>query len=280
MQLITKEVPNNFNLFCFGDMHIGSILYHKAGFAKLRSMMHRSYCNCKDNFGVCHGDHIEAIMVDDKRYQRGMSRLESIIEQTEEAVKEMDGIKKQLVCTLEGNHETALDRYGSIGADIAKKLGIKFGTYTARITYKFSDGTFFKHYATHGAKSVSSNAKTAKQKRENMENRLRLLMTEKSHTCAIATMGHTHKLMVCRPEPQLYIDDDGIELSQHYTKPVQSGYADQEQRWFVNTGSFMKLYALGHSGYAERFGYDPIELGFVIVKVRDKQIIDIDKIVI
>ena len=42
----------------------------------------------------------------------------------------------------------------------------------------------------------------------------------------------------------------------------------------------MKLYELGVSGYAERFGYDPIELGFVIVRVRDKQIVDIDKIVI
>jgi hypothetical protein len=282
MQLITKQVPNDFNLFCFGDMHIGSVLYFNKAFAKMKAMMHRSYENCKENIAVCHGDCIEAICIDDPRYTSDSTIENSIFNQIKMAVKQMEGIKDQIVCLLEGNHETKLHRFGSIGSEIAEKLDVKFGTYTARITYQFADGTFFKHFATHGSRAVSSNAKTAKQRRENMENRLRLLLSEKSQTCALATMGHTHKLMRCPPEQQLYMDDNGSELTQHYTAPdtVRTGYVDLEQRWFANTGSFMKLYELGVSGYAERFGYDPIELGFIIVKVRNKQIVDIDKVVV
>ena len=57
-------------------------------------------------------------------------------------------------------------------------------------------------------------------------------------------------------------------------------YIEPNNRIYVNTGSFYKLYEYGISGYAERAGYDPIELGFTIAKVRNGKLIGVDKIVI
>jgi hypothetical protein len=229
---------------------------------------------------VCHGDCIEAICTDDPRYQRESTTQDSIFLQIKDAVKQMDGIKDQIICLLEGNHETKLHRFGSIGEELAEQLDVPFGTYTARITYQFSDGTFFKHFATHGARSISSTADDTKRRNTNMRLQLKRHLKMKSHTCALATEGHTHKLIVCEPDSELYLDDNGLEMTQHYTQPTQGGYSHHEQRWFGNTGSFMKLYELGVSGYAERFGYDPIELGFLVARIRNKQIVGLDKVVV
>ena len=52
-------------------------------------------------------------------------------------------------------------------------------------------------------------------------------------------------------------------------------------RWYCNTGSFLGTYGPdGISGYAERFGYDPVELGYLIAEIRDGIIKDIKKVII
>ena len=42
----------------------------------------------------------------------------------------------------------------------------------------------------------------------------------------------------------------------------------------------MRLYGDGVSGYAERAEYDPVELGVVVVMVRDREIVDVKPIVL
>jgi len=37
---------------------------------------------------------------------------------------------------------------------------------------------------------------------------------------------------------------------------------------------------LGHDGYAERAGYDPVELGFAIVEIRDRKVIAVKRMVV
>lgn len=43
------------------------------------------------------------------------------------------------------------------------------------------------------------------------------------------------------------------------------------------TGSFSKLYIDGQDDYAEVAGYDPVELGYPIVKVVDGRIVNIEE---
>ena len=62
-------------------------------------------------------------------------------------------------------------------------------------------------------------------------------------------------------------------LIQHYTGYDQNApYIHPDNRWYVNTGSFCRLYVEGVSGYAERAGYDPMEIGFPVLRVRDGKI--------
>jgi hypothetical protein len=281
MQLITKQVPDNFNLYCFGDLHKGSILHYDDGVQHLIDSIKTPYEGCKNNLAVNHGDNCEAICMDDPRYQRDTTLYDSVLAEADAVVKTLKPISKHMVCGLDGNHELKLWRtFGNLSQRIYNELNVPFGTYTARITYTFKDGSVLKHFATHGARSINSSADDAKRRLATMQLILKRLLKFKSQTCALATMGHTHKLLVCAPDPELYLDDDGAHITQHYTSPHHSGYIHHEQKWFANTGSFMKLYEMGVSGYAERFGYDPNELGYIIAMIRDRQLIDVRKVVV
>ena len=99
----------------------------------------------------------------------------------------------------------------------------------------------------------------------------------KAGDCAVMVKGHTHKLLVCKPEAELYLTDDGKRIQQKYTGWGQNEeYIHPDARWYGNTGSFLKLHGKGISGYAEIFEYDPVELGFLILKVRRKRIQSLD----
>ena len=57
-------------------------------------------------------------------------------------------------------------------------------------------------------------------------------------------------------------------------------YIHPDHRWYCNTGSFLRLYGMGISSYAEIGEYDPVELGFCVARVRDRIIQGIDKVVL
>ena len=70
MQILKHKLPANFNLFLFGDDHEGTLLRHNKGWNKLVNMMESEFEGIKPrhNYGVHHGDFIEAITVDDYRF--------------------------------------------------------------------------------------------------------------------------------------------------------------------------------------------------------------------
>ena len=103
----------------------------------------------------------------------------------------------------------------------------------------------------------------------------------KAGDCAVMIKHHTHKLLVCKPESEVYLVDDGEQIRQAYTGWGQDEpYIHPDARWYGNGGSFMKLYIDGITGYAERAEYDPVELGFLVLKVRDRKIVSLDPVYI
>lgn len=103
----------------------------------------------------------------------------------------------------------------------------------------------------------------------------------KAGDCITMSKGHTHKLIVCQPKSELYLVDDGHEIVQKYTKSDKTGgYIHPDHRWYINTGSFLKLYGDGVSGYGELFEYDPIELGVAVIMVRNQKIDGVRRIVL
>jgi len=282
MKIIRQTVPENFNLFLFGDKHEGSIMSHQSGWETLLHMMNSSYKGVKSNFGWESGDEIEAILVDDPRYDIGTSKTDSILKQMDQAVADRAEMKGKLIGMNLGNHPDKLKNFGNITEEICNRLGITYGTWTSKITYVTKKGKLlFKHFATHGAGTVNSNADDPKRRTTNMELALKRKLKFMSGDAVLNSMGHTHKLLICKPDPELYIVDNGKELKQKYTAPNPTAeYIHPDLRWYINTGSFYKLFGDGISGYGEKAGYAPVELGFAIVRVRNGAIEGIDKIVV
>jgi len=204
--------------------------------------------------------------------------------QIEDAIENRRKISDKLVCILEGNHPLKLWRFGNITEKICKELGVEYGTWTAKITYESAKKKFiYKHFCAHGHRSINSTADDEKRRRSNMELILKRLLKNKCADSLINSIGHTHKLLICEPTEKLYLVDDGKNIKAKYTKAQardETGYINPDHRWYVSTGSFYKLYENGVSGYAERFGYDPVELGFAIAIVRGGIIQDVRKIII
>jgi len=270
-------MPDNFDLALAGDPHSGSCLTSTSGIKRMQDWVMSE----KHRYLVLHGDMIEAIMCDDKRLD-GTSITHRPSEQMKMAVKLWRPVCERILVLLEGNHEMKLWKYGNIAEDIARELGCAYGTYTSKIAYY--DGKnrlMFKHYATHGHGQLVSNAKDPEQRVANMKAALKFRLKDMAGDCALMSMGHTHQLLVVPPSRRLFLYDDGTKIKQKYMSSTMVGsYIHEDERWYANTGSFYRQFAMGVSGYSEVRGYKPTELGYVRVAIRDRAIVDMSKEVV
>ena len=283
MQLLNTKLPSNHNIFLFGDSHLGTVLCHRSGIQQLIDMMHSSYHSCTNNYGICVGDMIEAIMIDDRRYDLATTAEPFPLQQVKDAVETLQPIARRLLCILKGNHEHKLWKFGDLAREIADQLSVPYGTYTAKITINDKDGKYlYKIFVTHGRKTITSTADDPKRRLANMELILKRHLKFKAGDCAIMVKGHTHKLLVCKPDKELYLTDNTKEIKQKYISSSQDApYIHPDHRYYVNSGSFLKMYGKnGISSYSEIAEYDPVELGFAIAVVRDGKIMGIDKVVL
>lgn len=291
MKLITHQLPDNHNLFHFGDRHLGALLSSNKGWRQLVDMMHSKVDGCSNNYGVDGGDAIEAIMVDDPRFsvEELAKRVEkdkdtSLIrplEQIRVAVEERKAIAPMLIAILEGNHERKLHRFGNLTQELCNRLNsevkganIEYGTYTAKLSIvdKHND-LMYKVFETHGHKTINSAADDPLRREANLKLTLKRHLKFKAGDCAIMIKHHAHKLLVAPPEFELYLRDDGKKIQQHYTAGGQNEpFIHPDLRWYGCAGAFLRLYGDGISGYGEIAEYDPVELGFLVTKVRKRKI--------
>ena len=291
MRILSYDMPNDWNYFLFGDSHIGANLRHDKGFAKMINMINSKYkgLSHKKNFAIDHGDMIEAIMVDDPRYASFDTREACILSQMEMAKKELWPIRKKLLTSLDGNHPFKLHKFGQITAHVCKELGVRFGTYSAKLTFRYKGKLQFKHFATHGNGSIGSIADDIERRKLNWRLALKRKLRDMAGDCFLGSMGHTHKIIISPPSEILYLTDNGKKISQHHKVPTNTEYIHPDYRWYVNTGAFLKVYGdtlvedddvpieqskLG-SGYAERAMYAPLQLGFCVALIRNSQLVDI-----
>lgn len=280
LRLITKQLPNNHNIFFFGDKHEGSVLSSRKGWRILINMMHSEYEGCSNNYGCEGGDDLEAITVDDRRFSREKLTEPLPIEQANQAVEIRQPIKGMMLYKLLGNHCRILWKFGDLMADMCRRLGVDYGTYSCKLTVVDKNGDLmYKVFDTHGFKSINSTADDPIRRETNMKLILKRHLKHKAGDCAVMIKHHVHKLLVCRPKPELYLVDDGKRIKQAYTEYGQAeSYIHPDARWYGCAGSFLKLYGNGVSGYAEIAEYDPVELGFLILQVRNKKIVSLDPI--
>ena len=283
MKLLRCELPLNHNVFFFGDLHLGTVLCHRDGIQQLIGAMQGSYKSCSNNYGICMGDMIEAITIDDKRYDMETTAEPYPLQQLHDAVTTLTPIASKLLVILKGNHEHKLWRFGDLAAEIASQLNVPYGTYSSKLTINSKDGKYlYKIFVSHGRKGVNSAADDPIRRATNMALTLKRHLKFKAGDAVIMAKGHTHKLIVCEPESELYLIDNTKEIKQqHITSSQNAPYIHPDHRYYINTGSFYKLYGKdGISGYAEIAEYDPLVLGYAVATVRDGKLQGVDKVTI
>lgn len=275
MRLLKYPIGRNFNLYLFGDVHAGSTLFYRKGFLKFVETVRRDPIGVAVDFG----DAIEAIMTDDKRYTDDTAKQPIPLKQANDYIEMIRPIKDKIIVRLLGNHEHKLHRFGNLAEYICSQLDIPYGTFTAKVLFtdKKTGGLMFKAFVTHGFRSITNQAHDPIQREANMKARLKRLLMEKAGDTMLMACGHTHKLIVAEPTKKLWLSDDGKDIRQKYTHS-EGDFIHQDHRYFVNTGSFLKLYENNVSGYAEMFGYDPTELGYAKAIVRKGTIQSIEKV--
>jgi len=294
MRTLTVTVPENFNLFLFGDDHMGTKLRHNKGWKTMTDMMNKSYCGIKANRGIDHGDIVDAIASDDIRFNLGTVEG-NLFQQIEQAFKARLPILDKLLVVIDGNHPAKLHRYGDITKLIVNRLNeatkkhkVINGTRSCHITYVNPKGELlFRHFACHGNGSINSRADSPERQELTMLLSLKKKLAPMFANTVLNSMGHTHKLLIKTPVREFCLGTtkSGKITSFHNgTVPHTDDYIHPDKRWFVNTGSFYRLFSddcdtdSAISGYAECAMYPPIETGFAIARVRNGRIQGIDKI--
>ena len=279
MRLLKATIPSNCDIALHGDTHFGSANCADDSVDEMLAWVME-----KPNRRFVHmGDAIEAITTDDKRYQHRDDDTPIPLLQCKSVVSRYRAARKRGLVWLLGNHEFTLHRFGNLAEHMANELGIPYGQWTTKLDLHDKHGRIGKIFLAHGVGHVlNSNAKDYEQRVANMKASVKMRLVHKAADCIVMGFGHTHKLLVVDPAQRLILTDDGEQLHHKYLGAGDGAadYIEPDRRWYVNTGSFLRTYALDDSSYAERAGYDPIELGFAIVKIRNRKVVGVEKVVV
>jgi predicted phosphodiesterase len=281
LEIGERILPLDHDLILASDFHEGTILQEVRALFEMRDkVLHE-----KNTFLAFGGDAVEAITVDDKRYSLETDTKETPMKQYRNIHEFFRPIASKTLFILQGNHDWVLARTTGdfLATVLCPDLKIPYGTATCKWAIKDKKGRrLYKLFYTHGAKNIYSTADDPIRREANMLLQLKRKLAAKSGDCEVMAMGHTHRLMVASPMASLYMYDDGKKIRSAYTG-IGTGagqWIHPDHRWYVNTGSFLKLYGEHVSGYAERFGYDPVELGYAVLECRGGKITNIRKEVV
>ncbi len=238
------------------------------------------------------GDAIEAITWDDPRFDISVHKLVPEAE-ADGIVDMLEPIKNKLDIMLLGNHEYKLWKYGNITGRICRELStakhtVEYGTYSCVVHIYDDEGLQFKMYLNHGFGTVRSAAKDYQQAQGNIKANLKLKLAGFFEDVLIAAMGHTHRMIIVPPTDEqlyLYTSKEGKIKQKYMDLADNDKHIDPDRRYYINTGSFLKLYDEEPDihgeyavSYAEMKGYKPIQLGFVCIEVRDRKIRKVYKV--
>ena len=280
MQLIDFTVPKDFELVPCSDVHVGLLQHHKEAFQEVLNDCYKK----KNRYLFIGGDLAEGRPRDHKyndpdTLTQDLRLPELQYEEFERLITPL-ARKKKIIAINEGNHDRFLSKnYGNRVYSICRRLGINFGTFVSIMSFKDKDGKLlFKFYYSHGSGTIRSSAGDIIRREANIEESLKRKLKNKSSDCLLMGMGHTHGLTICCPRTQLHIVSDGSRLQQIYSRRHgNSRIINPDDRWYINTGSFIKTSVPGITTYSEEAMYDPSEIGYPLVKVQNGDIVEIEK---
>lgn len=280
MQFLEWHVPNSYNLVLFGDNQEGNVLQDKEAYLHTIDYI----LSHKNTYGLHMGDEMEALYIDDPRYDPNILTSPPITQQ-DTVVADLKKLaqKGKLITILYGNHTDRLfPKIGDITRSTCKKLGIPYGGFSSVVTFTGKDGPQFKGYFTHGRRLIRSVADDPVRRLANEQLQLKQQLKYKFGDCLLMAKGHCHKLIVCDPRTQLYLTTEP-EIKENYTHNPpfgKGGYIHPDHRWYAATGSFLRTFGKDVNSYSEMGEYDPVEIGYILVQVEGREIINVKKVVL
>jgi hypothetical protein len=280
LRLLTATLPADHDLVLLGDTHYGTMLRHEDGINQAIDQIRGN----KNTWACFMGDSLEGIVFDDPRYDPETIEDAIPIRQAKAVIRDFRTVQKNLLVWLLGNHEMKLAKFGNLSKFIADELGVPYGTYSSVLSvFDKKNHLMYRLYLAHGFGTIDSKLFDPFEREHAMKRALKRQLFLKVGHCQIMACGHTHRLLVKPPTRELYLNGED-DLKQQYTCPeIYNGdYIHPDLRWYVNTGSFYKLFSANSegSGYAERMGLNPNVLGYSIVEVRNKQVSNIRPVIL
>jgi len=282
MQIIKRALPEKHKIYLLGDIHLGTRTHHSKGFKETIKRIKSE----KNSYVIIMGDLAEGRPKNHKFFDLDTAdkTLALPINQYKAFTELVKPISDKIIVVLEGNHDRGLStQVGNIIEEyVCTELGVPFGTMSSRVwvtdsKYKLQ----YKIYVHHGFGVVRSSAGDIVRRDANIKESIKRRLKEKAADCLGMFMGHTHGLHIVEPMRRLHMYDDGDSLRQEYSKVHQNiKFIPEDDRWYGNTGSFMKASLMGVTTYAEAAGYNPNEMGYLIIHGEGKEIKNIEKVVL
>jgi hypothetical protein len=285
MRILQWNATADYDLMLFGDNQEGNVLQYRKGYRQAIDFV----MSGKNRFALHMGDEQEAYWIDDKRYDPVILNATPLKQQAQ-VIEDLTPLAKtkRLITVLYGNHSHRLyPKVGDITENTCEKLKIQYGGFSCVVEFADKHGVQFKGFFTHGRKMVRSIADDPTRRLANEKLQVKQHLKNKMGDCLLMAKGHTHRLIVAEPYAQLYLGTEKAgerpNITQHYTHNPpfgKQGYVHPDHRWYANTGSFLKCFGENVSSYSEIGEYDPTELGYVVVEVRDRTIANVKKVVV
>ena len=261
---LLERRPDTFNLYCIGDIHIGSVNCHYDEFlASIREIEEDDNCGV-----IVMGDVIDAIGTADPRYTiegidsrfTGQKALRNLPRaQCDYAIQHFSRIREKVVMWLSGNHEAKVKKHSArAGYEIdpteymCDALGVadKNVDYVGCLRWEFRAENAPKKgpdVLTLVAQHGFGGGRLKGGKLNNMDKALNSVEADAFF------MGHTHELLASR-KVRNKIDKVNGEMRH-----------DAHDMLMVNTGTFLKTYESSTeykaSEYGEVYMFEPTHIG-------------------
>jgi hypothetical protein len=250
MQIVKVNLGENHFINMSGDWHKGTKL-HDAGAVEqtIEDTLQ------PDTFFVGMGDLVEAITVDDKRYESKLHK-KTVIEQYDDVEEIVKRVKSKTILHLMGNHDWTLSRrYGDMVESMCKSLKVKYGDYSSVICVYADPGypisprdnkdleleyLLYKIYVNHGFGSIQSRIDSTSERKHSVDRSLRRKLFMKFDDYRVMAMGHcfsedTEALTLegWKNYQNLNIGDKiltfNMETSQSEWQPIENKYVYQDK---------------------------------------------------
>jgi hypothetical protein len=246
-------------------LHEGNVHQHRDGIKEIISYV----ASTKNCFAFIVGDIGDGIDHTDKRWERTGQTEQSILEQYNGITDLFMPIKSRLLGAIAGNHDWKLNHWGDCVKDVfCKRLEIPYGTAACKLIVSDLKGKLqYKAFAHHPFTGQVNSNHPDPIMREAVETSQvkRKLALQRMGDCILNISAHFHKGRIAKPFQDLYLVDDGKTIKQKYHREANptAEYIPEDLRWFASVPGFVKKHVMGLSGYVERSGYAPVELGVI-----------------